>query len=339
MSSGPAPHEGHASATEAGRNDAVVLDELRSLRGMMEKRLASMNWHEGMKRHPVAATLLCQLLSSGFSTALARAASSALPTDCDEAAALPWLRTQLANKLNCLNGEEELISAGGVFAFTGPTGVGKTTTVAKIAARCVVRHGAESLGLITTDSYRIGAQDQLRVFGRILGVPVYTVQDATSLADTLKQIGHKRLILIDTIGLGQRDQRVLEQIELLKGCNVRRVVVLAATAQLETLEDVIQTYGSTAQGDSIAGVILSKIDEAVKLGSALDVVLRYRLPVLFCTNGQRVPEDIAVPNRDDLLEFALSPPSTDSDHNHDEDVSLFASWSMSENIGGGVAYA
>ncbi len=316
-----------------------LLEEIRSLRGMVEQRFSSLAWQDNLKRRPAAVNLMCQLLAAGFSSALARAASNALPENCVGASARSWARRQLASRLECVDGEEVLIARGGVYAFTGPTGVGKTTTVAKIAARCVVKHGAQSLGLITTDSYRIGAQDQLRVFGRILGVPVHTVHDATGLAETLQQLAQKRLILVDTIGMGQRDERVGEQLQMLDGCGVTRVVVLPANAQLETLEDVISIYAGRAEGVKVAGAILSKVDEAVKLGAGLDVLLRHRLPLLFCANGQRVPEDLIAPSRDALIDAALAAASKTTARFGVEEATLFAAWARDEGLTSGVAYA
>jgi flagellar biosynthesis protein FlhF len=306
---------------------------------MVEQRFSSLAWQDNLKRRPAAVNLMCQLLAAGFSSALARAASNALPDNCVGASARSWARRQLAAKLECLNGEEELIARGGVYAFSGPTGVGKTTTVAKIGARCVVKHGAQSLGLITTDSYRIGAQDQLRVFGRILGVPVHTVHDATGLAETLQQLSGKRLVLVDTIGMGQRDERVSEQLQMLDGCGVSRVVVLPANAQLETLEDVISIYANRAEGAKVTGAILSKVDEAVKLGAGLDVLLRHRLPLLFCANGQRVPEDLVIPAREALIDAALAAASRHTERFGAEEATLFASWAKDEGLAAGVAYA
>ncbi len=119
---------------------------------------------------------------------------------------------------------------------------------------------------------------------------------------------HKHLILIDTVGMGQRDRRVAEQVELLcgQGRKVRRLLLLAATAQGHTLDDVVASYqGKGGAADRLAGCILTKIDEAVSLGGVLDVVIRHRLPLHFVTNGQRVPEDMHLPNAHYLVDRAF----------------------------------
>jgi flagellar biosynthesis protein FlhF len=296
-----APAAPVASATP----DVDVMAELRALRGIMEERLKVMNWSDDMRRRPMAASLARELLAAGFSTTLARAATSALPEAVDAKAGRAWLQAKLAAKIAVANAGDDIVERGGVYAITGPTGVGKTTTTAKIAARCVVKYGAASLGLITTDTYRIGAHDQLRVFGKILGVPVHAVHDAAGLEQTLSQLQGKRLVLIDTIGLGQRDERVEDLLTLLDTCRVQRIVLLSATSQIEALEEVVGAYGTSRAGVPAAGAIVTKLDEAVKLGSIVDMLVRHKLFVHFVGVGQRVPEDLALPDRDSLVRSAL----------------------------------
>jgi flagellar biosynthesis protein FlhF len=326
-------------ADPAPVSEAELLAELRSLRGLMEQRFSALAWHENIKRRPRAASLMWELLAAGFSTALARAAVNAVPDEYETKMAREWLYGQLVPKLKCIDGEADLVARGGIYAFTGPTGVGKTTTAAKIAARCVVKHGADSLGLVTTDTYRIGAHDQLRVFGRILGVPVHAVHDAMGLSDVLGQLSAKRLVLVDTIGMGQRDDRVADQHQMLDACGVRKLVLMSATSQLEALEDVVDAYAQPVQVEPALGAIITKIDEAVKLGSILDVLIRHRMPLVFVANGQRVPEDLMLPNCRDLVRAALSAPPQAHSKFSAEDAALFASWTMSEQVLSGVAHA
>ena len=163
--------------------------------------------------------------------------------------------------------------------------------MAKLAARCVLKHGPTSLALITTDTYRIGAHEQLKIYGKILNVPVYAVKDEIELARTLDELSDKHLVLIDTAGMSQRDRRINAQIALLstgRAAKVQRLLMLSATAQAGTLDDVIRAY----LGAGLAGVILTKIDEALSLAPALDVVVRHKLILQYITNGQRVPEDL-----------------------------------------------
>jgi len=190
-----------------------------------------------------------------------------------------------------------------VFALVGPTGVGKTTSTAKLAARCVMRHGPEKLALITTDAYRIGAHEQLRIYGKILGVMVHSVKEEADLRIALKELKNKHTVLIDTVGVSQRDRMVTEQVAMLTGAgaDVKRLLCLNATATQETLNEVVRAY----QGSGLAGCIMTKLDEAASIGSVLDVVVRQKLKLLYVSNGQRVPEDLHLADRGYLIDRAF----------------------------------
>ncbi len=284
----------------AGEAQERLLSELRDMRRFISEQLSSIAWSEGMRRNPLQTRLLHQLLSAGFSPSLARAVVARLPSDFGEAQADAWARQALAHNLHCGSGAS-LFDQGGIFALVGPTGVGKTTSTAKIAARFALRHGAQSVGLVTVDAYRIGGQDQLRSFGRMLGVPVHVAHDAATLADFLHLYMNKKLVLIDTAGIGQRDERVEELLASLSSTVVRKLVVLNAAAQAETLEDVAKAY----RAGQAAGVVISKVDEAVKLGGVLDCAIRHKLRIVGVANGQRVPEDWEAPDAARLVAGAL----------------------------------
>jgi flagellar biosynthesis protein FlhF len=199
---------------------------------------------------------------------------------------------------------------GGVFALMGPTGVGKTTTTAKLAARCVMRFGASKVALLTTDSYRIGGHEQLRIFGKILGVSVHAVKDAADLQLALTELRNKHIVLIDTIGMSQRDRTVSDQIAMLCGAGhpVQRLLLLNATSHGDTLNEVVQAYRSAPGQPDLAGCILTKLDEATNLGSVLDTVIRYQLPVHYVSTGQKVPENLYVGTKKFLLKSAFCIP-------------------------------
>ena len=270
---------------------------------------SGMGWFEATRRRPGQMRLLRNLLGCHFSPMLARTLVELLPSDYADAQADEWLRQMLMRALAGVNqgvgltlGEDRtLFDAGGVFALIGPTGVGKTTSIAKIAAHHVLRHGPRSLALITADVYRIGAQEQLRAFGRMLGVPVQVAQDREVLQRLLKEHEGCRLVLIDTAGIGQRDDRVGQLTSALEVSQVRRVLVMNAAAQPGSLEEVLGAFGAR----DTAGVLLSKVDEAVGLGACLDALVRHRLPLLGYADGQRVPEDYHAVNFGRLVEMAL----------------------------------
>ena len=267
-----------------------MMSELRAMRGMMETQLAELSWGSTQQREPHKAVVLRELLAAGFSTTLARRLLDKLPAGRSADEALRWIRTVLARNIGAIANEDALIERGGVFALVGPTGVGKTTSTAKLAARCVMRHGPEKLALITTDAYRIGAHEQLRIYGKILGVMVHSVKDEADLRIALKELRNKHTVLIDTVGVSQRDQMVTEQVAMLQGTDVdvKRLLCLNATSTQETLTEVVRAY----QGSGLAGSIITKLDEAASLGNVLDVVIRQKLQLFYVSNGQRVPEDL-----------------------------------------------
>lgn len=290
-----------------------VMDEIRSLRRIVEQHLAGFAWGETARSEPVKTEILRQMLDAGFSPRLARDLLAELPRDLGAAQALAWVKTAADRSLCTIGTENDIIDRGGVYALVGPTGVGKTTTTAKLAARCVLRHGASKVALITTDGYRIGAHEQLRIYGRILGVSVYLVKDGEELRQTLFDLQHKHMVLIDTMGMSQRDRMVEEQIAMFGHSGVKRLLLLSATGRGDTLDDVVRAYS----GPDLAGCILSKVDEAAGLATALDVIIRHRLPLHYVSNGQRVPEDLHMPNRVYLLHRAFKDLPQSSPHRLD----------------------
>jgi flagellar biosynthesis protein FlhF len=191
-----------------------MMSELRAMRGMMESQLAELSWGGTQAREPQKAVVLREMLAAGFSASLARyLIDKCRPTRMRRSDALDQDRP--GAQPAAMADEDTLLDKGGVFALVGPTGVGKTTTTAKLAARCVMRHGPEKLALITTDAYRIGGHEQLRIYGKILGVMVHSVKDEADLRIALKELKNKHTVLIDTIGVSQRDQMVTEQVAML----------------------------------------------------------------------------------------------------------------------------
>ena len=274
-------------AATAQRDDSVgeLRTELRSVRDLIEERFGMLAFMERLQRDPRQAGLSQKLFETGLSPALVRKLVQSLPADAPDA--LAWAAGVLERNLHTDEHELPLEDLDGVFALIGPTGVGKTTSTAKLAAAFATRHGAANLGLITLDAYRVAAHEQLRTYGRILGVPVHTAHDRASLEDLLELLAGKKLVLIDTAGMAQRDVRTRELLDMLQHPAIRKLLVINAAAQGETVEDVMVAYGV----QRCHGVIVSKLDEAVKLGPALDALIRHRAKVVGVANGQRVPED------------------------------------------------
>ena len=302
-------------AAVAASDDSRLLRELAGIKGLIEQQLAGFAWTGLGHEAPAKTLLLTDLLDAGFSAQLARRLVGSLPAGATREEGRDWLKGVLSRNLQTVGTEDEIVDTGGVYALVGPTGVGKTTTTAKLAARSVVRHGADSVALLTTDSYRIGAHEQLRIYGRILGVQVHAVRDAADLRRTLADLSGKHMVLIDTIGMSQRDRLVAEQAAMLDGAgDVRRLLLLNATSRGDTLDDVVRAYGRDAGGGDLAGAILTKVDEAVSLAPAVDALIRNRLELYYVANGQRVPEDLHLPNRAYLLHRALKGLPENSPH-------------------------
>ena len=300
----------------ASRADQIeMMGELRSMRGLIEQRFGALAFMEKLQRHPRQAQLAQKLLDTGFSPALIRKLVDSLPAEGDEGS---WAAGVLERNLATGEREVALEDAGGVYALIGATGVGKTTSTAKLAAAFAARHGAAELGLITLDAYRVAAHEQLRTYGRILGVSVHTAHDRASLEDLLDLLSGKRMVLIDTAGMAQRDSRTRELLEMISHRSINRLLVVNASAQGETIEDQLAAYGAPA----CRGIVLSKLDEAVKLGPALDSMIRHKLKVLAVANGQRVPEDWHRLSANALIQRALKSHSGAAWRLDDQDMNL-----------------
>ncbi|RKP45637.1 flagellar biosynthesis protein FlhF [Trinickia fusca] len=321
--------EDHSEMADAIRErmealvNETVMGELSSLRGMMEEQFAGLLWGEQQRRTPVHGALTKQLFAAGFSAQLVRMMVDNMPKVESIDAGMEWIQSVLATNLPVLENEEALMERGGVFALMGPTGVGKTTTTAKLAARCVMRFGASKVALLTTDSYRIGGHEQLRIFGKILGVSVHAVKDAADLQLALSELRNKHIVLIDTIGMSQRDRTVSDQIAMLCGAGlpVQRLLLLNATSHGDTLNEVVHAYRSAPGQPDLAGCILTKLDEATNLGGVLDTVMRYKLPVHYVSTGQKVPENLYVATKKFLIKSAFCIPRDGSPFvPHDDDI-------------------
>ncbi|MES2534874.1 MAG: flagellar biosynthesis protein FlhF [Pseudomonadota bacterium] len=297
------PRDQPVAAAHVGDLSAVM-SEIRSMRSMLETQFTEMAGGVPAQREPKKPLLVRELLAAGFSPGLAQHLSEQLPARESGKGDLARAQTILARNLMSTGGKNKFLEKGGTYALVGPTGVGKTTTTAKLAARCVMRHGSGKLALITTDSYRIGAYEQLRIYGKILGVMVHAVKDEADLRIALAELKNKHTILIDTVGMSQRDRMVAEQVALLSGAGteVKRLLCLNATSTAETLNEVVRAY----EGTGLAGCIITKLDEAASIGAVLDVIIRHKLNLYCVADGQRVPEDLHLANPRDLVKRAFA---------------------------------
>jgi len=278
-----------------------VKDELELIRGLLQTQLAQLSWKGKVAENPIDTEILKRLVALGFPVSLAEKFSS-LHQNKDLQKAWYEVAASIASEIPIA--DINPVEQGGCFALVGPTGVGKTTTIAKLAAMSAVKYGPDSVAMISTDSYRIAAHEQLSVYGQIMGVKVISVSDPVSLSKTLNQLANKRLILIDTAGIGQRDKRLAEQVACLSqsGENIKNLLVLSTTAQLASIKETVQCFSTL----KLSGAILTKLDETTSLGSALTALIRTGLSTSFVTDGQNVPDDIHPARAHQLMTDAIN---------------------------------
>ncbi|MGL4716860.1 MAG: flagellar biosynthesis protein FlhF [Aeromonas sp.] len=295
---------GQRAAKPAPRDQEMegMRKEMASIRKLLEHQVSGLMWQEVERREPMRALLIKELKKMGFDDAFADQLASLIPEDMSIHQALAQLAEVLTGQIKV--SEDDILRHGGAVALLGPTGVGKTTTIAKLAARFAMKYGAEQVALITTDNYRIGAHEQLQTYGRIMGCPVRQVRDAEELTSALYQFRHRRLVLIDTAGVGQRDIRLTEQLDtLVKNgkVQIRSYLVMSATSQRRVMQETVDHFRRIP----LSGCILTKLDETLNLGEVINVCIQNTLPISYVTDGQRVPEDIQVANAAQLVGAAM----------------------------------
>ena len=283
-----------------------IQNELAGLRNIMEAPLMQFSWAETDRVRPMYASLLKQLMSLGLSPTLSQTISKRLAEN-------GMSKQSWGEALNYLSeilpvNDEDIISSGGIVSLVGPTGVGKTTTIAKLAAHFALKYGRKGVTLITTDNYRIGAHEQLRSYGRILGIPVHVASDAEELKVLLQEAkeksGEHQLTLIDTAGVSQKDIHLTEQITSLDidGIDIKNYLVLSATGQMNLLDEVANAFSMV----DLTGCVITKTDEAASLGEVISVVIQHDLPVSYVCDGQKVPDDIHQAEGKSLVEEAVT---------------------------------
>ena len=283
-----------------------ISDELQSMKALIEERFSTLTWLGETRKSPVRNNLMTQLIGAGYSPHLSRAVLDKLPQDQDAQAAKKWVAQVLERNLKTDGNTLSMTQQGGVFALMGATGVGKTTTCAKLAGWCAREFGPASVGLITLDTYRVGAHEQLRAYGKMMGVVAHLAYDQAALQDLLGLLANKKMVLIDTTGLAPRDPRTRDLLNTLNLPKLQRVLVLNACSQGEMLDEVVHAFRTTGTQQAI----LTKTDEASKLGPALDAAIRHQLMLRGVTTGQRVPEDWEQANPQKLVKQSMHAPKS-----------------------------
>ena len=280
---------------------SAMRDEMNAIRQLLEHQVSGLMQQDMARRDPTRACMIDRLVGMGIDKDVAEQMACFIPDDVSRQQGWRALLQMVEDQMQTTN--NEILRQGGVYALVGPTGVGKTTTVAKLAALGAQKYGADKVALITTDTYRIGAYEQLATYGRIIGCGVKQVKDANELAEVLYHLRNKRLVLIDTAGMSQRDLRLTEQLNTLmrnQRVDIRSYLVLSATAQINVLQETVRHFKKV----QLSGCIFTKLDESLSLGEIISIAIQNRLPIGYLTNGQRVPEDIRVANAEKLVKKA-----------------------------------
>ena len=275
-----------ASAPRDDEQLTQLRQEMTGMRQLIEREMHRLN-DERLRGNPVRASALDLMDEYGFDAGLARDVAMQIPADTDPARARGLMLGLISKKLPITPADP--IETGGVIALVGPTGAGKTTTIAKLASRFAETHAPRDVALVTTDTQRIGAREQLYGFGRQLGIAVHEAHSGTNLNQLLERLADYKLVLIDTAGLGQRDRALTAQLQWLRAAGqIRTLLVLPANTGFQDMDEVVRRFGAA----NPQGLVLTKLDETGRLGSALSVAVDHHLPITWVTDGQDVPEDL-----------------------------------------------
>jgi len=306
------------AAISSDDEQADMNAELRTLRRMLETQLATLAWNDLTRRAPLQTALLKELTQLGFAHTLAAEVVSQIPARLEWNEAQRMALALIAKRI--VTDSERWLDKGGMVAFVGPTGVGKSTLVAKLAARWVLHHGPRELVLISADSVRMGAQDQIQNLGRLLGVPTYGIDQVTELSGVLNAVSQQRLVLIDTAGLSQRDARLSAELALLATSHpqLETSLVVSASTQAGTLEETFLRFAAA----SPKSCVLTKVDEATSLGGSISALTRHAIPVAYISEGQRIPEDLTAARAHQLVARAVELARRSGAHTDEELLTL-----------------
>lgn len=284
-----------AAAVPNASGDAA-LAEMKDIRRMLEAQLATLAWNDMTRRSPIQAAMLKELAQLGITQDLSNSLIRKIPRELSFSAARRFALATVARTLQVTG--DRWLEKGGTVAFAGPAGAGKTTLLAKLAARWVLRHGPRRVAIVSADSVRIGAHEQMHMLGRLLGVTTHNVYDVAELPELLYELRGCQFIMIDTAGTSPRDPELARRLRLLNNlqASIETSLVLPASTQAGAIDEVVQRFALAKP----SSCVLTKVDEAVSLGGVLSALIRHKLPAAYISDGQRVPEDLS-PARSHVL--------------------------------------
>ena len=285
----------------AGASPELLADEMKNMRRMLESQLATLAWNDMSRRSPMQAAMLKELAQLGITQDLANSLVRKIPAELSFAAARRFALATIARSIPVTG--DRWLEQGGIVAFAGPAGAGKTTLLAKLAARWVLRHGPRKVAMISADSVRIGAHEQMHTLGRLLGVTTHNAFDVSELPELLYELRGCKFVMIDTAGASPRDPELARQLRLLQNmqASIETALVLPASTQSGAIEEVVQRFALAKP----AACVVTKVDEAVSLGGILSALVRHKLPAAYISDGQRVPEDLEVARAHGLVSRAV----------------------------------
>ena len=285
-----------APAPRADADTQGALAEMKDMRRMLEAQLATLAWNDMTRRSPIQAAMLKELAQLGINQDLANSLVRKIPGNLNFSAARRFALATIARTIQTTG--DRWLEKGGIVAFAGPAGAGKTTLLAKLAARWVLRHGPRRIAIVSADSVRIGAHEQMHMLGRLLGVTTHNVYDVAELPELLYELRGCQFVMIDTAGTSPRDPELARRLRLLNNlqASIETSLVLPASTQAGAIDEVVQRFALSKP----SSCVLTKVDEAVSLGGVLSALIRHKLPAAYISDGQRVPEDLS-PARSHVL--------------------------------------
>jgi len=277
-------------------------EEMEALKGLLKEQLSGLVWGNIKYKNPVQASILRQLTQSGFSSEIVRRLVQTLDENISPEDAISHIKELLAKSIQITPNLH--IDSPGIYCLIGTSGVGKTSCVTKLAAKCAIEHGVDSVVMVTTDSTRIGSQDQLKIYGKILNIDVVALDDISYLPDALEELKFRKFIFIDTQALNLNDSKISTFSSIIESCQlpISLLLVFAANSQSTYIKSTFKTYARLG----ISSAIITKLDESFSLGESLSSLIEYKIPLSYISSGTQIPDDIKQMSNTSIVHRAIA---------------------------------